>query len=115
MGVGMPQSILLHEFGKRVWEAFGSPPYHVGTSVNNKIFRDVDVRLILIDEEYENWEFGNPSDFLSNSKWVSMCLAFSCLGRNITGLPIDFQIQQQTYANKHYNGVRSALGTIFIK
>jgi hypothetical protein len=36
-------------------------------------------------------------------------LAWSMLGRQMTGLPIDFQIQQQTLANDEFDGPRSAL------
>ena len=53
MSVGMPQDILLHEFGSQAFFAFGHMPYHVGSSLNNKRdWRDVDVRLILPDDEY---------------------------------------------------------------
>lgn len=111
MGVGMPQTILLQEFGSHVWAAFGHPPYHVGSSLTEKIWRDVDVRLILPDEEYEALGLGDgkPSTEMLNAKWIALCLAFSALGKQLTGLPIDFQIQQQTHANKTHNGPRSAL------
>lgn len=113
MGVGMPQDLLLHEFGSQVWFAFGELPYHVGSSLTQKSgWRDVDVRLILSDEEYERQGFGHPDRSHDNGKWVAMVLAFSALGKAMTGLPIDFQIQQRTDANKRYKGIRSALGFI---
>jgi hypothetical protein len=34
------------------------------------------------------------------------------LGKAMTGLPIDFQIQQQSLANKAYEGRRSSIGFI---
>ena len=107
----MPATLLLHEFGSHVWAAFGQPPYHVGSSLTEKTWRDVDVRLILPDDEYEAHGFGDgkPSTEMQNAKWVAMCLAFSALGKQLTGLPIDFQIQQQTQANKAYDGPRGAL------
>jgi hypothetical protein len=110
MGVGMPSGILLQIFGQIVFEAFGAFPYHVGSSVNNKVWRDVDVRLILPDEEYENLfgSFNEHTEFL-NLKWQSLCLAFSSLGKEMTGLPIDFQIQQMTFANEKYPIGRSCL------
>ena len=116
MGVGMPATLYLDEFGYLVWAAFGNHPYHVGTSVLEKVWRDVDVRLILSDEEYESMELGDPKRPHENKKWVAMTLAFSALGKAMTGLPIDFQIQQQTEANVIYSQregcVRSALGCI---
>lgn len=113
MSVGMPQDLLLHEFGSQIWFAFGELPYHVGSSLTQKSgWRDVDVRLILPDEEYERQGFGDPEQQHHNGKWVAMTLAFSALGKAMTGLPIDFQIQQQTHANKKETGVRSALGFI---
>ena len=113
VGTGMPASLLLDEFGSQVWAAFGHPPYHVGSSLTSKTWRDVDVRLILPDDEYAAWGFGDDAARPShNEKWVSFVLAYSALGKAITGLPIDFQIQQQTYANEHYKGPRGALGHI---
>ena len=113
MGVGWPADHLLHEFGSQVWAAFGLPPYLVGSALAKKRgWRDVDVRLILPDEDYTWWQLGDPKDPRANERWVSLCLAYCALGRAVTGLPIDFQIQQQTLANEQYPGSRSALGII---
>jgi hypothetical protein len=116
MGVGMPATLLLDEFGYLVWSAFGDYPYHVGSSVFRKQWRDVDVRLILEDEAYAGMELGDPKYPHQNKKWVALTLAFSALGKAMTGLPIDFQIQQQSDANATYSQkdgcVRSALGCI---
>lgn len=115
MGVGMPGHLLLHEFGSQVWHAFGSPPYHVGSSLLSKTWRDVDVRMILSDDDYAVWELGNPRYPHKNGKWVALCLAFSALGKQMTGLPIDFQIQQQSLANLAYDQPRSALGVVALR
>ena len=112
MGVGMPAALLLDEFGHQVWSAFGHLPYLVGSALEGKEWRDVDVRLILPDEEYERIGLGDPEHSHHNEKWVSLVLAYSALGKAMTGLPIDFQIQQQTDANDHYDKSRSALGLI---
>lgn len=114
MGVGMPAALLLDEFGSQVWAMFGHPPYLVGSALKGKVWRDVDVRLMLDDETYASMGLGAPNDSHQNEKWVSLCLAYSALGKAMTGLPIDFQIQQSTHANKAYDGFenfpRSALG-----
>lgn len=115
MGVGMPAMLLLHEFGSQVWAAFGAPPYHVGSSLAQKVWRDVDVRLILPDAEYAALGLGNPQTPHINGRWVALCLAFSALGRQMTGLPIDFQIQQQSHANAEFSGPRSALGMVALR
>ena len=112
MGVGMPQQILLHQFGKLIFDAFGEWPYHVGSSVFDKAgWRDVDVRVMLDDAEYERVVGGPPvNPPLNNKRWCALCLAFSIVGREMTGLPIDFQIQQTTEANRLYGDKpRSAL------
>lgn len=112
MGVGMPYSLLLQEFGEHVRRAFGHVAYHVGSSLREKHgWRDVDVRLILPDEEYERMGLGDPEHQHYNKRWVSLVLAWSSFGKSLTGLPIDFQIQQRTHANKDAvnQGPRSAL------
>lgn len=110
MPVGMPQEIYLNMFGKVVFDAFGEWPYLVGSALAQKRdWRDVDVRLILDDVRYAEviGTFEQPP--LLNPRWRAFCLAFSALGRSMTGLPIDFQIDQQSDANTRFNGPRSAL------
>lgn len=114
MGVGMPGSLYLQQFGDYVRKAWGHVPYHVGSSLTMKDgWRDVDVRLILSDVEYEALGFGDPRFYQNSQKWVAHCLAWSAFGRALTGFPIDFQIQQQTYANSQYpKGQRSGLFSV---
>ena len=116
-GVGMPASVYLDEFASKVIDAFSRDDhfgvYHVGSSLTSKEWRDVDVRIILTDEAYAACGFGDPRDPHRSAKWVALVLAFSALGRQMTGLPIDFQIQQQTHANEtNKGGRRSALGLL---
>jgi len=115
VGVGMPATLYLHEFGSQVWNFFGEPPYLVGSALYGKKWRDVDVRLILDDGEYERLGLGKPGLTHLNGKWVSLCLAYSALGKSMTGLPIDFQIQQRTFTNEQYNEPRSALGVVALR
>jgi hypothetical protein len=110
-GVGMPSTLLLDEFGALLSDAFGAVPYHVGSSlVGTGQWRDVDVRVMLPDERYESEGYGDPLHPHQNAKWVAMVRAFSLLGQQMTGLPIDFQIQQTTDANTRDPHERSALG-----
>lgn len=100
MGVGMPAALYLQDFGALLYDAFGEMPYHVGSSLLDKAgWRDVDIRVLLPDARYAAEGYGDPERAHANPKWVAMTLAFSELGRKMTGLPIDFQLQQSTHAN----------------
>lgn len=113
MSVGFPATLYLQDFGEHVRRAFGHIPYHVGSSLKLKDgWRDVDVRLMLPDDEYAALQLGDPDCPQWNPRWVSICLAWSAFGKALTGLPIDFQIQQRTYANAQYPHSRSALFNI---
>jgi GNAT superfamily N-acetyltransferase len=103
VSTGMPTSLYLDQFGSYVWDLFGFPPYLVGSALCRTDYRDVDIRLILSDEQYEAWALGHPHDPHRNARWVSLVLAYSALGTQMIGLPIDFQIQQQTFANKRFS------------
>ena len=111
-GVGQPQTFYLNWFGQLVFDVFGSPPYLVGSATQHKKWRDVDIRLILTDEQWKVLGFGSDPKYPSRS-WAPLCMAFSALGKHITGLPIDFQIQQQTDANTRNKGQREALLWIY--
>lgn len=103
MSIGMPYQIYMFQFGELIRAVFDAVPYHVGSSLDNKTgWRDVDVRVILSDEDWDKWELGKPGDEFYNKKWISLTMAYSELGRKLTGLPIDFQIQQRSYANKMF-------------
>jgi 16S rRNA A1518/A1519 N6-dimethyltransferase RsmA/KsgA/DIM1 with predicted DNA glycosylase/AP lyase activity len=104
----MPAGIWLHKFGVIVADYFGHIPYQVGSSLTSKTWRDVDVRLILPDDEFAE-RFGAPRSAEINPKLAAITLAFAALGSQMTGLPIDFQIQPETWANEKYPGPRSAL------
>lgn len=115
-GIGMPATLYLQEFGELIYAAFDDVAYHVGSSLGEKVgWRDVDVRLILSDKKYKAMGYGNPRNSHQSAKWRAEIKAWSALGQQMTGLPIDFQIQQQSYANKMYKGARSALMVILIK
>jgi hypothetical protein len=108
--VGMPFSLLLNDFGEHVRRAFGHVPYHVGSSLTQKDgWRDVDVRLMLPDVVYREMGLGDPRYHHQSKRWVSLVMAWSAFGKHLTGLPIDFQIQQTSLANEKEKGSRSAL------
>ncbi len=115
--IGMPTHLYLQDFGQLVLEAFGEVAYHVGSSLEGPGWRDVDVRVILSDEHYAAMELGDPTAPHCNAKWCALTKVFSAYGKAMTGLPIDFQIQQQTYANtaKCNRGHRGALFRVYEK
>lgn len=109
MSLGPHDGWMLRLFGAHVDQAFGHVPYHVGSSLGAKQpYRDVDVRLILPDDEYADL-FGDPDEPGLDHKLRVWNLAWTALGHRMTGLPIDFQFQQQTYANREFGGPRGAL------
>lgn len=110
-GVGMPAALRLDAFGRRVFDAFGHHPYQVGSSISGREWRDVDVRLMLPDDEFDAL-FPDHQRVVHHLdlKWALLCDALSELARVQTGLPVDFQIQRTTEANSEFNGPRSALG-----
>jgi len=108
MSTGMPAGIWLNKFGVIVEDYFGHTAYQVGSSLTRKDWRDVDVRLILPDDEFAA-RFGDNQSAETNKKLAAVTLAFATLGAQMTGLPIDFQIQPQSWANERYPHTRSAL------
>lgn len=113
MAVGQPQQMLLCEFGDRVRAVFGEMAYHVGSSLEKKEgWRDVDVRVMLSDDQWNTLELGDPDDCHHSERWRALCIVFSHYGRSTTGLPIDFQLQHVDHANADYGDrPRSALFT----
>lgn len=96
-----PQLWALDEACKSIAEVFG-PPYLVGSVTERPTFRDVDVRLILEDDEY---------DALSDEGWCLFGFVTSRHLAAVTELPIDFQVQRRTEANAAYpNKSRNPLG-----
>jgi hypothetical protein len=98
---------LLDQACERVWGAFNGPTYLVGTAQNGGPYRDVDVRTILPDEEFDRL-FGDNGAAL----WSLVCMSVGRWLADTTGLPVDYQIQRQTEANEKYpNGGRNPIGT----
>jgi hypothetical protein len=92
----------------RVFKDIGYGPYLVG-SVQERAAgpgSDVDVRLILIDEHYDALMAGTPPGFAT-----LLDFAISAYLRELTALPVDFQVQRMTEANeRHQGGQRNPLG-----
>lgn len=102
--LGPHEMFLLDNACKPIAEAFNSHPYLVGSVMETGQFRDVDVRLILEDIEYARLAAGISVPLVN--------IALTAYLRRMTGLPVDFQIQQQTAANELHPGAvsRNPLG-----
>ena len=68
-------------------------------------YRDVDVRLMLDDEDYDALVDATSADAVT---FLGLAIGQYLASR--TGLPIDFQIQRNTEANERHHGVRNPLG-----
>jgi len=98
-------------------EAFGSPPYLVGSVLTRPDYRDIDLRLILDDEVYEAM-FSERDDGLGHRKTrptlLLLNIAISDLIQRSANppAPIDFQFQSMTEANVPEHGERNPMGML---
>lgn len=100
------QQFNLNTVCSSVTKLFGYGIYQVGSSLKRQDFRDVDLRCILSNEEFDRmFAIQNGDKILkffnvSISEWL----------QSRTGLPIDFQFQREQQANEEFNGPRNAVG-----
>lgn len=106
--LGMTHVVLLDLAVSPIVEAFDGHPYLVGSVLRRSDYRDVDVRLILFDEDYDRRFPPGRDD--TPALWSLLCLSISTWLQQQTGLPVDFQIQRMSEANEQYDGYRHALG-----
>lgn len=110
--IGAPACFALEQACQHVNAALGGYGcYVVGSALERQDWRDVDVRYILSDEEFDRlfpdaagrcWEH--------DPRWLLLTVSISAWLSKQTGLPIDFQIQPQTHANERHKGPRNAIG-----
>jgi hypothetical protein len=99
--VAAPHYFLLSQACAVINQAFqsGFGCYLVGSSITRKDYRDVDVRMIIDDVEFEKLFPGAKDGPQYNGLWSLMCASISLYLSQASGLPIDFQIQAQSVAN----------------
>jgi hypothetical protein len=112
--IGAPKVFALHAACQQINDAFGSfGCYLVGSALERPDWRDVDIRFIMPDDEFRKlfpdvhpggcfWEY--------DPRWLLLITSISEHLSRVTGLPIDFQIQPQTFANENHNKQRNAIG-----
>jgi hypothetical protein len=88
----------------------------VGSVLERRDFRDVDVRVMVDDATFTKlFPDTDPANTHVNPYWMLICTALSDRIAQQTGLPIDLQIQQMTWANENHGGPgkRMSLGWFF--
>lgn len=127
--VGAPACFALTQACQQLNAAFGGfGCYLVGSALERADWRDIDVRFIMSDDEFEA-EFPHTlhrdesgkilpeggGAWEHDPKWLLLTVSIANWLRQQTGLPIDFQFQPRTHANARHKGRRDALGLRFAK
>lgn len=115
--IGAPAVFALELACLHLHDAFPSYGiYLVGSAIDDPEWRDVDLRMIMADEEFNKlfpaaqYEKGVGARWESDPRWLVMTVAISQWLTQQSGLPVDFQFQPQTHANDRHKGQRSAVG-----
>lgn len=116
--------------------------YHVGSSLERRDYRDVDIRVILDDAEFDRLfpclvpldscqhkTVHEPKGYVCSAckptftvqvptpqldaTWSLLCAAISLWLQRHSDLPVDFQIQRQTQANEEFKGRRNGIGLYY--
>ena len=110
LGVGMPGWLWLNEYGRLLRRAFGHYPLLVGSALARKDPRDIGVRLILPDDEWPRLVGPLNECDRPDTRWAVICMAYTALGRQLTGLPIDFQLKTAAAAAPEQGYPRLPIG-----
>ena len=109
--IGAPACFALELEAKHLCKAFGGwGCYVVGSALQRSDWRDVDVRYIMKDEEFDALFPDAGQCWEQDARWLLLTVSISEYLSERTGLPIDFQIQPQTHANERHKGPRSSIG-----
>ncbi len=112
--LGAPAAFNLSQACRILVEAYGYHIYLVGSCLVKRDYRDVDVRCILDDDEFDAMFPGISETWYVDARWSIQNVALSEWLAARTGLPIDFQFQRRTQANEDFDGDRQPLG-IFVR
>jgi hypothetical protein len=107
--LGGPEFYNLQCASAMLVQAFGPHVFLVGSALERRDFRDVDVRCILPDEAFDRLFPGREADS-KDPLWCLLCGAISEWLATRTKLPVDFQIQRATAAHAEEKGRRHYLG-----
>jgi hypothetical protein len=118
--IGAPAIFALEMACQQINAAFsGFGCYLVGSALERADWRDVDVRFIMADDDFACL-FPGVSDLSHpfweyDPRWLLLTVSITAWLRQQTGLPVDFQIQPQTFANERHSKPRSAIGILHAK
>jgi hypothetical protein len=102
--VGSPAFFHLNHAVLIIKYAFDATPYLVGSSVTNRNWRDIDIRVMLDDDQYDRLFPNAPRNPRLHPLWSLMCATVSDWLTLASGVPVDFQIQRQSVANEMFSG-----------
>lgn len=92
-GLGEPHQMKLAAACILVEQALQETCYMVGSATNKRDFRDVDVRVIMNDDKFDTL-FGPHTHFKPFQ--VLFSISVSTWLKEVTGLPVDFQVQRRS-------------------
>jgi hypothetical protein len=115
--IGAPEMFNLTAACQLIADAYGLCVYLVGSALDRRDHRDVDVRCMLDDAEFDRLF---PGPMAATSAWLDarnalLSAAISEWLRARTGLKIDFQFQRQSNANASFPGPRIPLGVTVLR
>lgn len=99
--IGAPAFFLLNQACRVITEAYGCNLYLVGSALERRDFRDVDLRLILADEDFARMFPGLGNGWRYDARWSLFCSSVSLYLSQASGLPVDFQVQRRSWAKEH--------------
>lgn len=98
------QTDLLNDWGRTLAAMFnGDHAMHVGSSLERADWRDVDVRMVVLDDD-------KHAALKAAVNIARLNLVVSLWGQQVTGLPIDFQVQDSVENAEYHSRRRNALG-----
>lgn len=107
--VGSPGVYLLNQACAALVPAFDTTPFLVGSALESKGRRDIDVRVVVSDARYKELFPGIGDNPRTHALWSLLCSGTALWLRQASGLPVDFQVQSQSRADLEH-GRRVALG-----
>lgn len=99
--IGAPEMFNLTLACEPINRAFGMC-YLVGSALHKRDYRDVDVRCILDDEEFDRLFPNCPEAWQYSTRWSVMCASVALWLAERSKLPVDFQFQRRTEANRDF-------------
>jgi hypothetical protein len=105
----MPADVIGHllivtGFAPNMAARFCAPVYLVGSALEKgSDARDVDVRVVLDDDQFQARYETSPSKWPSSQRWVDDCAKLGAQAVAMTRLNVDFQIISRTWQDLKYS------------